>query len=320
MAVNLLLSFAFHGSTDLHEARKKMPCGRILVDSGAFSAWSTGKVIRLQEYAEFLQGYEGAWDHAITLDTIGDPVATKKNTQKLHAMGIPVMPVFTIGDTLAEFDAMIKESGYVCVGGVVGMNREHQVRRVSMLQRRAEDLGGGIHALGVGATDALVRSKPYSADASNVSGGFRFGTLVYWDGSKVRNASVREPKKFLQALPHLARHDIDVARLLPNRRMPVGDERRELMLGMSYAYAVADEYLKERNKVPVPEKISDLPGTHLYSSASNVPDSLSVMDLDTLVHSGQPTAPVWSRYKRNHQCRVSEGGSVDQDRSGVSAR
>lgn len=304
MAVNLLMSYAFHGRTDLHEARKRMPCGRILIDSGAFTAWSTGKVIKLEEYAEFLQRYSGAWDHAVTLDTIGDPIATRKNTMKLHAMGIPVMPVFTVGDTLTEFDSMIRDAGYVCVGGTVGMNKEHQTRRLAMLQRRAENLGGGIHALGVGATDALVRIKPYSADASNVSGGFRFGTLVYWDGFKVRNASTRDPKKYSAALPHLARHGIDVQRLLAGRRMPGGDARRELMLGMSYAYAVADEFLKERNQVPVPEKITDIPGTHLYNSASNLIDSQSVMDLDSLVHSTRPTAPVWNRYKRNHKCRV----------------
>lgn len=301
MAVNLLMSYAFHAKTDLNMIRAKMPCGRILIDSGAFTAWSTGKEIKLNEYVDFLRNFEGVWDHAVTLDTIGDPIATAKNTRKLHGMGIPVMPVFTVGDTLAEFDSMVRDVGYVCVGGTVGMNKEHQTRRLAMLQRRAEGLGGGIHALGVGADTALRKIRPYSSDASNVSGAFRFGTVIYWDGKTLRHCSVKDTKKFAAAVPHIARHGIDVKVTFAGRTMPTGKKGRgDLMHGMSYAYAVADEVLKRERPVPVPEGINDLPGTHLYNSA--MPHlAEAVADLDTEIHTGR-TPAVWSDFKHIHEC------------------
>lgn len=301
MAVNLLMSYAFHAKTDLKLIRSKMPCGRILVDSGAFTAWSTGKEIKFNEYVDFLRTWEGEWNHAVTLDTIGDPIATAKNTRKLHGLGLPVMPVFTVGDKLPEFDAMIRDVGYVCVGGTVGMAKEQQTRRLAMLQRRAQDLGGGIHALGVGADVALRKIRPFSADASNISGTFRFGTVIYWDGKSLRHCSVQDKAKFTAAVPHLARHGINVKTTLAGRRMPdKAAGRRDLMHGMSYAYAVADEVLKREKPVPVPTGINDLPGTHLYNSA--MPHlTEAVADLDTEIHEGR-TPAIWSDFKHTHQC------------------
>ncbi|GAA1246616.1 hypothetical protein GCM10009609_07640 [Pseudonocardia aurantiaca] len=181
MAVNLLLSYAFHESTDLAKLRRGLVCGQLLLDSGAFTAHTTGRTITLDAYAKFLERWRGCWDHAITLDVIGDPRKTAAHTRKLHERGLPVMPVFTRGDSVTEFDAMVRDAGYVAVGGTVGLGTKPQRERVTMLQRRAQDLGGGIHALGVGAISTLRPARPYSADASSVSGAFRFGTVVYFD-------------------------------------------------------------------------------------------------------------------------------------------
>jgi hypothetical protein len=117
VAVNLLLSYAFHSATKLSDVRRDLVCGRLMIDSGAFTAWTKGYKIDVDEYAEFLERWRGCWDHAITLDVIGDGKASARNTRKLHERGLPVMPVFTRGDTLADFDAMVAEVGYVCVGG-----------------------------------------------------------------------------------------------------------------------------------------------------------------------------------------------------------
>lgn len=302
MAVNILMSYAYYAKTDIRAIRNSMPCGRILIDSGAFTAWSTGKVISLQEYAEYLQHYEGVWNHAVTLDTIGDPAATRKNTLKLHGMGIGVMPVFTVGDTLAEFDSMIRDSGYVCVGGTVGMNKEHQTKRLAMLQRRAEGMGGGIHALGVASMPSLRRIRPYSADASNISGAFRFGSVVYWNHHtrRMENCPVNDRKRLMKAAPYLARHGINITTTLAGGKLPDHRGRNILMRKMSYSYAVADEVLKQECEVPVPNQITDNPGTHLYNSI--VPTLVSgASSLDAEIHSGT-TPPVWSPYKKIHTC------------------
>jgi len=293
VAVNLLCSYAFHESTDIAKVRRDLVCGRMLIDSGAFTAFTTGRIITLNEYAEFLERWRGCWDHAMTLDVIGDPVRTAAQTRKLHMRGLPVMPVFTKGGTLQEFDAMVKDVGYVAVGGTVGLPLKHQLSRVRMLQRRAQDLGGGIHALGVGSMTALRAARPYSADASSVSGAFRFGTVVYFDGKEIRNTPISDHAKLTRSRDDLRAHGVDLASLVRTRRMP--DQmtgRRELMQAMSLAYAVADEVLKASVPVPAPVKLVEHSGggagPHVYSSVARSADGYWVGQLDTELHNAGP--------------------------------
>lgn len=267
MAVNLLLSYAFHADTRLDEVRADLVCGQLMIDSGAFTAWSKGRSIELAEYAEYLTRWGGCWDHAITLDVIGDPAASRVNTRRLHEMGLPVMPVFTRTDSLAEFDAMVTDVGYVAVGGLVGLPSSAQRARAAMLQRRAQAAGGGIHALGIGSMTSLRAVRPYSADASSVSGAFRFGSVVYFDGKEIRNTALSDTARLTRDRAHIRAHGIDLELLARTRRMPSRENngRQLLMQAMSLAYAAADEYLKSTGPVPPPRGGGD-PGTHLYSS------------------------------------------------------
>lgn len=292
MAVNLLLSYAFHAETDLSAVRRDLVCGQMMIDSGAFTAFTKGRTISLDAYAEYLQKWAGCWDHAITLDVIGDPAQTAANTRTLHARGLRVLPVFTKGGTLADFDAMVREFGYVAVGGTVGLGTRPQRERVTMLQRRAQDLGGGIHALGVGAMGSLRVARPYSADASSISGAFKFGVVVYFDGREVRCVSLANRARLLQDREHIRNHGIDLESLARTGRMPSrkDDARRKLMQAMSLAYATADEYLKAIHPVPPPN--DNAAGPHLYNSVTTqygntpVDDVYSTAALDRQLHCG----------------------------------
>lgn len=310
MAVNVLLSYAYHAKTNLAAFRKDQICGRLLIDSGAFTAYTTGKQISLTEYAEFLTTWQGSWDHAVTLDVIGDPVATRKQTIKMHGMGLPVMPVFTRGDTIAEFDAMVKDSGYVCVGGLVGLPGPQMERRITLLQRRAQEHGGGIHALGVGSVSTLARAKPYSADASSISGSFRFGTVMVFADGRIINVPVTDRAKLLKHREAMLSHDMDVNWLATNRKMPAGKTGRPALLkAMSLSYVAADEFLHRRGVAPVPHGIVDNPGTHLYSSLNDGIEFGMVARLDRELHEGY-SPRVWRQYGSHHTCHPRRAASA----------
>lgn len=312
MAVNLLLSFAFYAKEDLDRYRKAMPCGRVMVDSGAYTAASIGKVIRREEYAEFLDRWSSVIDHAVTLDVIGDPEATARNTKWLHDRGYPVLPVFTRGHRSADFDAMVRDTGYVCVGGGVGMPHAVIVKRLSSLQRRAEDLGGGIHALGVGNIDGLRKIRPYSADSSNASGAFKFGYLLAYTNNRRQIVlfPMSDRAKFRKKVrPHLVplkEMGVDLGPLIRTGRMPSseGRARYKLMQALSVAYLCADEDTQEFG-VPVPTGVQDTPGTHLYSAVPAPNLAEPVADLDGLAHDASWSVPMWERYRARHeaQCR-----------------
>lgn len=308
MAVNLLLSYAFHPETDLRKVRRGLVCGRMMIDSGAFTAFTTGRAIALNEYATYLESWRDCWDHAITLDVIGDPKQTAANTRRLHERGLPVMPVFTRGGTLTEFDAMVKDAGYVAVGGTVGLGVKPQRQRVAMLQRRAQDLGGGIHALGVGSLETLRTARPYSADASSISGAFRFGVVAYFDGRRICSTPLHNRARLRQDRDHLRAHGIDLAQLARTGRMPDHTGRTALMQAMSLAYATADEWLKRTGLVPAPHDQSQdaVGGTHLYSSVIDAPFILpAATAVDRQLHSTE-LPRVWRIHGREHEkwCRA----------------
>lgn len=307
LAVNMLLSYAFHDRIDLAQQRATMPCGRIMIDSGAFTAHSTGKKITLDGYASFLQEWAGSWDTAVTLDVIGDPKATRANTRKLHARGLNVMPVFTRGDKLADFDAMVRDSGYVCVGGGVGMPAKVAVPRLAGLQRRALELGGGIHALGVASVQQLDVIRPFSADASTVSGAFVYAKVVYYTGREIRQPRVSDRDRLWADRAHVQAHGIKLTGLLKTGRMPGKQERAALMRAMNLAFVCADEDMT-RWDVPAPPGVEDTPGTHLYSAAVGGYVVDAVTGLDRLLHDpGYTPAPIWNRHRdrHTHQCRAS---------------
>lgn len=345
MAVNMLLSYAFHADTNLAAVRQDLVCGLLLVDSGAFTAFTKGRTVNLNGYASYLEKWAGCWDHAVTLDVIGDAAETAKNTRQLHERGIPVMPVFTKGATLAEFDAMVRDVGYVCVGGLVGAPTDIQRKRVRMLQRRAQDAGGGIHALGVGSLATLRAARPYSADASSVSGAFRFGTVVYFTGRDIRNTPVTNRVVLLRDRDHLLAHGVDLALIARTGRLPGHENgsRQLLMKAMSLAYAAADEHLKRTGPVPPPRLAGRelLSGTHLYNSVSDHSGEWqSVVSLDRQLHSGphlynsvtpqfglQPASgldralhgsnvpPIWRTYGATHVCWRKGSHGVNPDPS-----
>jgi hypothetical protein len=71
------------------------------LDSGAFSAWKSGKVIVLEDYADFCLKQiqqDSALVEIVSLDSIGNADQSMVNAYRLVDLGIPVMPVFHIGD------------------------------------------------------------------------------------------------------------------------------------------------------------------------------------------------------------------------------
>lgn len=306
VSVNVLCSYAFHAETDLARVRANLVCGRLMVDSGAFTAHSTGKPITLDDYARYLERWQHCWDHAITLDVIGDSAATAANTRKLHERGIPVMPVFTRGGRLADFDAMVRDTPYVCVGGLVGLPARAQRERVAMLQRRAADSGGGIHALGVGSLDNLRACRPYSADASGISGAYMYGSIAYFNGRRIVCTSISDRDRLRRDWKHIRAHGIELGSLVRTRRMPdeASGGRARLMRAMSIAYAAADEQIKGTSAVTPPDGLDDDHGPHLYSSMGRVSDAYYGSEGDVTLHrTDEPAPDIWRIYGAHHQCR-----------------
>jgi len=95
------------------------PVINLALDSGAFSAWSLGRTINLDEYISFIKTNEAHIEHVVNLDKIapGNPeVAAAEGMKNFYTMkdaGLNVIPVFHARENLKWLVEMCDASNYV---------------------------------------------------------------------------------------------------------------------------------------------------------------------------------------------------------------
>lgn len=156
---------------------------RLIIDSGAFSAYNSGHEVTLDGYCEFLKAirYE-RFERAVQLDVVFNPEETQKNLARMRDMGFDVSPVFTRGDDFEYFDQLLEDDQYVFVGGVQSQGRGNTepMRFAKACMERSH--GKKVHYLAFIRSDFLIYYKPYSVDASTWSSSAQFGLLKVYDG------------------------------------------------------------------------------------------------------------------------------------------
>tara|TARA_R110000751_G_scaffold28003_3_gene73483 strand:- start:12752 stop:13621 length:870 start_codon:yes stop_codon:yes gene_type:complete len=156
----------------------------LMLDSGAFTNWSTGKeVVKLDAYRAFLLRHGRLFARYLNLDVIGDPVASRRNFDALRDAGLSPVPVFQRGGAAQELRRMVREAGFVCIGGI-SRNPQAQAEQAYMRQTLSivRQEGGSAHLLGVTGLSSLRALRPASCDSSTWSVADRFGRADLWSG------------------------------------------------------------------------------------------------------------------------------------------
>lgn len=147
---------------------------RLLVDSGAFTAFRQNKKIPLRSYFRAIDNIKSiAWRY-VALDVIGDGPATVRNYELALEAGYKPIPVFTKGQPPEVLDHYAQTSDYVAFGGLVG-SRGNAAYLNEMKGR--VPAGMKVHLLGDVSKASLQDVRPYSADASSWSIGTRYGDV-----------------------------------------------------------------------------------------------------------------------------------------------
>lgn len=182
MAVDILLSYAYHAKTDLSLIRSALgPNQKLMIDSGAFTAYTLGKPIQLTEYAEFLNRWRGVYDYAITLDVIGNPKETANNLRFLEKKQLSVLPVYTATAHLRELKALAKDYDYLAFGGVVGVPKHLRVPATKRVVEEAQNSGAKVHTLGQASIDMFKKTGAYSGDSSSASQMPKYASLPIYN-------------------------------------------------------------------------------------------------------------------------------------------
>jgi hypothetical protein len=158
----------------------------IILDSGAFSAWSRGEVLNLDDYIAFIFANCEYFDHYVNLDfipgsfgVIPSLAEVEASAQKswdnflyMESHGLKPMPVFHMGESFGWLHKMIQHGcDYI---GISPANDRPTAQKRLWLDRVFTEIGDSsgrpvvkTHGLGVTAIPLLTRYPWYSVDSSS---------------------------------------------------------------------------------------------------------------------------------------------------------
>lgn len=140
----------------------------LLLDSGAFTEFTTGKPVNIDLLIGFIKKYQP--EYAIQLDVIGDDDATWRNYQYMVDQGLHnILPVIHYKASEAHIKRVLEASDYVLLGGLVPLTRAPEKLRkwLDYLYANFGLKDKKVHALGVTTRWCLQRYPFYSVDSSS---------------------------------------------------------------------------------------------------------------------------------------------------------
>lgn len=192
-ATHILGSFHFFRRVDLTASLRASSNVDFLADSGAFSAFNSGATVTVADYAAWLVDHQSVINGAATLDVIGNPVATARNTDELIERtggAVPILPVFHVSSPWHELERLCREHPYVMLGGAVSVSgrgkTDAMLRWCVKAHRIAREHDVRLHGLGLTRPPYPEKLPWYSTDSSYWTSATRTGTLSLFDGARLQ--------------------------------------------------------------------------------------------------------------------------------------
>lgn len=86
-----------------------------MLDLGAYSAWTKGVTINIDEYCEFIKKHSDIINHYIVLDVIGDAEKSLEAQKYMESKGLRPLPVFHQGEDWKYLDYYANNYDYICI-------------------------------------------------------------------------------------------------------------------------------------------------------------------------------------------------------------
>jgi hypothetical protein len=159
----MLSSYAVNDHLNPSEMGIVLHPRRTLRDSGAYSAWNSGKVIDFDAYVEHTKS--GGYDEYVALDVIGDAKASYEQAYRMREAGSPAFPVFHIGDPWSMLDDYCRDFDKVGLSCLFGEAHRESVRFIEQAFHRAWP--HKFHSFGWTGEKLLRRFPFHSADSTS---------------------------------------------------------------------------------------------------------------------------------------------------------
>lgn len=176
---------------------KKEPFVRLMLDSGAYSAWNSGAEIDIDEYISFIKKHEHLLESYINLDVIpgkrgktrtaadteAAAQASYDNWWYMKDQGLSPIPVFHQGERFVWLDKYRKDGcKYVSIGIQQDMMLPSHVKFLDKVFTVLTDEAGRpkirVHGLGVTSLYLLLRYPWYSVDSTSWAMTGAYGAII----------------------------------------------------------------------------------------------------------------------------------------------
>lgn len=182
---------------------------KIFLDSGAFSAWTTGVEINIEEYCNYIKRnsdiirVEDGAVMASVLDAIGSDQGTFENQMAMERLGVRPLPCFHKYEDTRYLEWYVKNYDYITIGGMVGSTPAELIKWLDVIwEDFLLDSAGNprikVHAFGVTSVQLMERYPWYSCDSSSWIQIARFGNIYSPEINGVVSVSNESPSRHVE--------------------------------------------------------------------------------------------------------------------------
>lgn len=190
--LKVLLSYHYHQNLrHLYNEHLKNVIDELMIDSGAFSAFTLGATIDVHEYGKWCRENLDLMSTIASLDVVGDPVAGYQNAIILKRQyNLKVMPTYHVGEPFDWFKRYIDDGfDYLALGGMVPHSRrpKHLAHWLDETWNAIEKLGVKnlkVHGFGMTNLKFMLAFPWHSVDSSSWTICFRQGVVQLFDERK----------------------------------------------------------------------------------------------------------------------------------------
>ncbi len=178
---------------------------KFLLDSGAFTFFTSGKYI---DWNEYLQKYiafinKNKVEHFFELDIdslVGYPKVLEFRKILEKGTGKKCIPVWHKSRGKTEFLKMCDQYDYVAIGGIVSKEiTSQEYKYFPWFIKEAHSRGTKIHGLGFTNLEGLKKYKFDSVDSTSWTTGNRFGAIYTFNGTTMEKVSKPKGKRLKDA-------------------------------------------------------------------------------------------------------------------------
>lgn len=174
----------------------------IILDSGAYTAYTQGKKIILEDLISFvLEQQKDKKFLSVSLDVLGDPLKSYDNWYRMTKEGIYCLPVFHVGEDYKYLDKYCNETDYVGIGGLAvqkGLNYKALRPILEYIKRKYPE--HKFHIFGINNWRIFRNISFYSCDSTSWLSAAQYRQLILPNGSSVDlKKDIYQIKEYLES-------------------------------------------------------------------------------------------------------------------------